>query len=150
MTTETTTINLEDVKDAIRTTYAEGVKFGQHWWFVRVWPDGHISSGCEASQTVPESEYYRRGNPHPVTVWSETFNGSVLWDYGILEPERCEPEDAEFYMTSDWSDASHEGPDATFTVPGRFTTTLIDDLDWDMILPDVRRELEEAGYAVED
>jgi hypothetical protein len=150
MTTETTTINLEDVKDAIRTTYAEGVKRGQHWWFVRVWPDGHISSGCEPSRRVPISEHFRESTPSPVTAWELTFNEAASWEDGILEPEGCAAEVAEFWMTPDWSDASYDGPDAAHPIPGRLTTTLIDDLDWDMILPDVRRELEEAGYAVED
>lgn len=149
MTETNVKIDREALKDAIRVEYIAGRRSGRHWHFVRVWPDGSVSHGAEASPCYPESEYYRRGNPNPLTVWSHAFSEVAGPGAGEFEWEECPEADAEFWTNAEETDWSDE-PGEKFPVPCRLTDTLIDDLDWDMILPDVELALALAGYELAD
>lgn len=141
------TLNLDAIKDAIRDQYLDAVRSKDAWNYVRAWPNGTISRGAEPSETVPESEYYRKGMPHPVTIWS--IQGiSAGPAESVFEWEECAEDQAEF-----WSD-EHGQPgadrDERHTRPMRLTDSMQEDLDWDTILPPVVSRLEEAGYTVEE
>ena len=149
--TQAVKISTEELKDAIRAEYIEGCMTGRHWHFVRVWPDGSVSHGAEASPCYPESEYYRKGHPYPRTVWSERFSESANGpDDRVFEWEACSPdEEPEFWINPAGTEWECE-PSEEFPIPARMTSTLIEDLDWDMILTDVERDLTEAGYELAD
>jgi hypothetical protein len=73
MTMATATLDaiLTEVKDCITEIIREDFIHGAHdWAYVRVHPDGRVTSGREASPTIPESEYFERG-PHPITIWTQ-------------------------------------------------------------------------------
>lgn len=142
----TTTIQADDVLTAIRDAYIGALKLGQHWHYVRVWPDGSITSGIEASPCCPESEYYSRGTPHPVTVWSMQSNWTPGYSDGVFAWEQCEEADAEFWADDDWQSGSNDRDD-THTIPCKLSSDLIDNHDFDE--KEIRTRLEEAGYEVE-
>lgn len=145
----TVKINANELKDAIRKEYIGGRITGRHWHFVRVWPDGHISHGSEASPCYPESEYYRKGNPPPVTVWSQTFSEAAGPGDGEFDWIECPEDEAEFWVNRAMDDYRRDR-DEEFPIPCRLADTMIDDLDWEMILPDVELAMSEAGYELAD
>lgn len=67
----TMTIERNDIRDAIRDAMKEIWTYGDGWAYARVYPDGHVSTGREVSQSIPEAEYFRR-DPRPVTFFSRT------------------------------------------------------------------------------
>ena len=78
MTTDQTTISLQDVTRKIMEAYRDSLDHGGgRWFYVRVWPSGKITAGMEVSPCYPESEYYRRGTPHPISVWSKQSNSDM-------------------------------------------------------------------------
>lgn len=81
MTTEAqATISRDNIYEAVRTAYRKSlIRGGGSWYYVRVWPDGTISDGIEASPCYPESEYYKRV-PHPVTIWEYRSNSDLNED----------------------------------------------------------------------
>lgn len=71
-TTRTLAEILSDVEDNIREIIAEDYRHGANdYAYVRVWPDGSVTSGRAPSWECPESEYFGR-EPHPITVWAES------------------------------------------------------------------------------
>jgi len=103
---------LEEVESALLEFEFEGLrgKHASHWNYLRIWPDGKIVAGMEASPYYPESEYYGRV-PHPITIqekrgdcyfpdadigwdWKRSLNGHLIapWDekYGFTVCENYE------------------------------------------------------------
>lgn len=76
---------LEKIQDSIRGIMIEDAKRGANdFAYVRVYPDGSVVTGREASYTVPESEYFRREG-HPVTVWgARGMRESAGFDDGVF------------------------------------------------------------------
>lgn len=73
----TMTVSMDDVYDAMRKCYAEAIRTGRNWHAVTVGVDGIPYLREEVSRSESESEYFGRGNPHPVTVWSMKGDASV-------------------------------------------------------------------------
>lgn len=146
MATKTATIQLSDVLDAIRSQYADALDMGQHWHYVCVWPDGDITSGCEASPCYPESEYYSRGKPHPITVWSMQSNWNPGPGDGVFDWDRCGDDDAEFYAADDFVGWSIDRDDQ-HTIPCRLSKTFLEEPEFDET--EIVARLEDAGYVVE-
>lgn len=142
----TTTIQLDDVLTEIRDAYIGALQHGHSWHYVRVWPDGSITSGIEASPCYPESEYYTRGNPYPVTVWSMQSSWTPGYSDGVFAWEECEEADADFWADEQWTSGSNDR-DETHTIPCKLSGDLIDNPEFDE--KEIRTLLEEAGYAAE-
>ena len=116
------------------------------WNYVRVYPDGTITNGQEASKTIPESECFRTPKPHPLTVWTQTtsFNPGPL--DGVYEWEECEESEAEFFGAENSENIRLERDDR-FNKPYRLTQTLIEPIDTDSLnWPEIERDLNAAGY----
>lgn len=83
-----TTVSRDAILEAVRDRYLRALSLGGgRWYYVRVWPTGEICDGMEASELIPESEYFHR-RPHPVTIWSEIVNS----DLSDEEVEECRDE----------------------------------------------------------
>lgn len=127
-TTRTLAEILSDVEDNIREIIAEDYRHGANdYAYVRVWPDGSVTSGRAPSWECPESEYFGR-EPHPITVWAESgFREAAGPQDGIFECEEVE------------GDA--EDSDEMFVSDGkryRLTTDMVEQID----LADTMREVE--------
>lgn len=98
-TTKTRRNVLDEIEEAIQQITIKDLRDGANdYAFVRVWPDGSVTSGREASYCVPESEYFARGE-HPVTVWSSMGLRESTGPYdGVFEWDEIQevPIDAEF------------------------------------------------------
>jgi hypothetical protein len=149
MTNATVTVDRADLQAAIREEYIEGRTSGRHWHYVTVWPDSTITHGAEADPCFGEREYYRKGNPWPVTVWAQTFCTQAGPADGEFDWQECPEDEATFWTNEEMDDWADE-PDDDFVIPCRLVPHLLDDLDWDIILPDVETRLAEAGYALSD
>jgi hypothetical protein len=165
MTNETkapVTISRNELENALlRRMVLSWKNGGGRWHYVRVWPDGSITDGIEVSETLPESEYFHRGNPHPVTVWSETSNFTAGPQDGIFEWLECAEEDAEFWAertetTVNGSaftglDNASDERDETHTVPYRLDyDSLVEPIDLTAILSEIEDQLTEVGYSLEN
>lgn len=72
-----TTISRDTIEKAVADCYRKFMEDGAgQWHYVRVWPDGSITEGCEPWPCYPESEYFGR-RPHPVTIWSSNRHSGL-------------------------------------------------------------------------
>lgn len=148
--TTATVIHLEDVRQAVETAMRNSMKSGRGWHYVRVWPEGTIACGVEASKCVPADEYYRRGRPHPVTVWAEQASWLAGPGDGVFQWEECDPAEAEFWADEAFSSHSEER-DGAHPVPCRLSDEWCEPpAEMGRVMDGVREALEEAGYTVEE
>jgi hypothetical protein len=70
MTATKTTVTLDSIYDAMRECYKNSLTAGCNWHAVTVGTDGVPYCREEVSRCVSESEYFGRGEPYPVTVYS--------------------------------------------------------------------------------
>ena len=143
-------ISLDDVMAAIRRQMIELWKRGQHWHYVRVYPDGSIVEGLEVSPCYPESEYFQRGNPWPVTVWSETGrNGPSGPDDGTFQLLPCEEAEAEFWVNENTGEWSRERDEAGgFIAPYLLSDDPAEEPDLSAERAEAVESLVSAGYEV--
>lgn len=80
MTATKPTVKLDDVYDAMTEAFREAITTGRNWHAVTVGVDGIPYTREEVSRCVSESEYFGKGEPHPVTVWSMSGDSSVSED----------------------------------------------------------------------
>jgi hypothetical protein len=140
-------VSREAIQDAIRSQYLDAVNRGDGWHYVRVWPDGEVTRGMEPSECVPESEYYRRGKPHPITIWSiHGINAGPA--EAVYDWEECTDEEAAFWV--DQFEQPRDERDERHNLPRKLGTTMQEDLDWDGLLPEIERAIEEVGYEIGD
>ncbi len=142
------TVSRDELREAVRTAYRNADRRGQHWHYVRVYPDGRIVAGVEVSVCVPESEYYGRA-PHPVTVWSEQSHYSSTPADGVYEWEECEhAADADFYADDEgrkWCWPSERDGNPTCTRPMRFGD-FCDQCDFTTDYRDAEAAVERCGW----
>lgn len=70
-------VSLDAVYDTMRTAFRAALTSGRNWHAVTVGTDGDPYTREEVSRCVSESEYFGKGEPYPVTVWSMTGDSSV-------------------------------------------------------------------------
>lgn len=69
MTTETKSVSLSAIREAVLDCHIASLEMGDGWWAVRVNTDGEVYRSVEASPCYSEDEYYDR-RPHTVTVYA--------------------------------------------------------------------------------
>lgn len=70
MAATTVTVKLDEVYDAMRACLRASLVSGRNWHAVTVGADGVPYCREEVSRCVSESEYFGKGEPYPVTVYS--------------------------------------------------------------------------------
>lgn len=135
MTTYTRTREdiMADIEDAIRETMIADMRNGANdYAYVRVWPDGSVTSGREPSRCIPESEYFAR-EPHCVTVWSaQGIRPAAGPDDGVFAWDACEAADeGAFERDGEWYRLSDE---------------LVDPLDIDELLREIESTLDQHEW----
>lgn len=82
---------LDEIEDEIRQIMFEDCRDGANdYAYVRVYPDGEVVSGRDASWSCHMSEYYGE-SPHPLTVWSASgFRESQTGENGVFCWEEVE------------------------------------------------------------
>ena len=138
-------IDREALKTAIREEFLEAVRFRRHWHCVSVWPDGNVTHGAYADKCWPAPEFLGDESA-PLTVWSMQGINAPAADL-VYEWEECKRSEADFFVdshgyTSDYLDDRHN-------LPRRLSDIMIDDLDWDTILPPIEKRMAEAGYTLD-
>ena len=92
-TTTKPTVRIDDIYDAMREAFRAALTAGRNWHAVTVGTDGVPYAREEVSRCMSESEYYRKGSPHPVTVWSMNGDSSVSAEDIDAETDAFEPAD---------------------------------------------------------
>lgn len=90
---ETKTVSLNKIRDAVLDCHLASLERGNGWFAVRVNTDGEIYRSFEPSPCYSEAEYYDR-RPHTVTVY--TTRGCYF--DGDIEAEREAADDAWFEL----------------------------------------------------
>lgn len=87
------TVTLDSIYDAMRECFAASMK-NTHWNAVTVGTDGTPYCREEVSPCYSESEYFGKGIPYPVTVWTRKGDMDGLSDDEIeSEMEAFDPAD---------------------------------------------------------
>lgn len=85
--TTKTEVYLNDIYDAMRECFRRALAAGRNWHAVTVWPQGDIVIRDEVSPCYSESEYFKRGDCYPLTVWHTRGDGGDLLSEDEIEAE---------------------------------------------------------------
>ena len=116
-TTTKPVVSLDAVYDAMREAFRAAITTGRNWHAVTVGADGEPYAREAVSRCVSEAEYFGKGEPHPVTVWSMTGDTSVDADDIDGEVDAFEPAD-QFEGTGGVEELTARLERAGFTVEG--------------------------------
>ncbi len=104
------TISAEVIRDRY-SKWQESILRGTsgNWHYFRVWPDGEVTTGEEASRCLPEAEHFQRV-PHPITLDEDNSIFSPNPDDGFFEWEGDCFGEYEMLEGGKWSKASEDSP----------------------------------------
>lgn len=86
-------VYLDEIYDEMRKCFRAALTSGRNWHAVTVGADGTPYCREEVNRCVSESEYFGKGDPYPVTVWSMNGDASVSADAIDSEAEQFDPAD---------------------------------------------------------
>ena len=149
----TSTVSIDNIREKY-LEWQESILRGTvgHWSYFRVWPDGDVTTGAEASETLPESEYYSKV-PHPITLDEENSIFSPSPDDGIFEWENDPEGDYEMEDGGCWAVANdNSSPDKRFKLGAMLDSSIeaINERFEQQLLPELKQWAEANGIMLED